>query len=672
MTNIALEEVLSGRDESVLPQDDLFRAVNGTWLDNEPIPADQARVGSFMKLRDEAEEHVRELIENASVDAGEVSDDAAAPAASDTTKVKNLYSSWMDTEAINAKGTDPIKPQLDKIAGAADKSELAVIVGKLMRTGIGTFFGIGVDSGFDDPDTNHALMWQSGIGLPDEAYYREEQFAPVLEAYQKFVPELIELGLEKDSAEAEKLGGVVGELEKKIAAHHMNIVDSRNADLLNNPMGFAELAQRAPGFDWEAALSAAGFDTENLGEIIVLSPNAIAGGAQVWDEASLDDLKTYCAWRLLLGSATFLTEAIDAKNFEFYGTVLSGTEEQRDRWKRGVALVNSLIGEAAGKLYVEKYFPPEAKAKMDVLVADLLEAYRRSIRELDWMGEETKQRALAKVDTFNPKIGYPEKWKDYSSVSIGDDLLANVAALSEFEFQRDIDKLGKPVDKSEWLMNPQEVNAYYNPQWNEIVFPAAILQFPFFDPERDAAFNYGGIGAVIGHEIGHGFDDQGSKYDETGKLKNWWTDADRSEFEKRTKALVDQYSAYVPEQFEDSSSFHVNGELTLGENIGDLGGLSIGLKAYRIFLEREGIELADAPTIEGWTGAQRVFLSYARIWQEKSRDAFLQRQVSTDPHSPSEFRCNGVVKNVDAFADAFGVKEGDALYLAPEERVRIW
>ncbi|MDY5153976.1 putative endopeptidase [Actinobaculum suis] len=662
MTQKQMEQVLSGRDSQVRFQDDLFRAVNGKWLDTEEIPADEVRIGSFMKLRDEAEEHVREIIEEI---------DASDPEA-EASKVKNLYSSWMDTNSANEKGNRPILSYLNMVAAAPDKRALATCIGKLMRGGVGTFFGIGVDSSFADPDLNVVHMWQSGLGLPDEAYYREAQFAPVFEDYLDFMPELFALGLGIESAQASRYANAVIRFERKIAAHHLNIVDSRNVDLLNNPMTFDQFTARAPGFDWAGALTAAGYDVKNLGTITVLTPDALAGAAAAWESAPLKDLKIYTSWQILRAYATFLSEEIDNMYFSFYGTVLSGASEQRDRWKRGVGLVNAMIGEGAGKLYVAKYFPPEAKAKMQGLVEDLLEAYRRSIRDLDWMSEETKQRALAKIDTFTPKIGYPQQWKDYSAVSVGDDLVANVAALHEYEFQRSIEKLGKPVDKSEWFMNPQEVNAYYNPQWNEIVFPAAILQFPFFDPDRDDALNYGGIGAVIGHEIGHGFDDQGSKYDETGALENWWTDKDRTEFEKRTHALVAQYNAYKPEQFEANSKFYVNGELTLGENIGDLGGLSIAFKAYLIHLERKGLTLDTAPVIDGFTAAQRVFLSYARIWQEKVRTEFLERQIATDPHSPGEFRCNGVVKNVDAFVQAFNVQESDALYLDPAERVRIW
>ncbi len=662
-TDIHLARVLDGADPTVRIQDDLFRAISGTWLKNHEIPADLSSDGSFMALVIEAEKHVREIIEELA---------ATNPETGEPQQIASFYNSWMDTERINAAGVDPLAADLASIDAATSKDELAAALGHLLSTGVGTFFGIDVDTDLNDPERYTTFFYQSGIGLPDEAYYREPQFTEVLDKYREFLPSFLALGygLSEDVATAQ--AKVVFHLEKSIAGTHMNVVDSRDTDKINNPMSWNAFVDSAPGFNWTSIMQAAGFSRENLAEIIVLNPDALRASAAIWDEATLEDLKIYSRWRVLRSRATFLTEAIDKASFDFYGRVLSGTTQQRARWKRGVQLVNSSLGEAIGKIYVERHFPPEHKAKMTALVEDLLEAYRQSIRAIEWMGEETKLRALEKVDSFVTKIGYPEKWLDYSSLTIGDDLVENVRQISHFEFQRGIDKLGKPMDRSEWFMSPQTVNAYYNPVWNEIVFPAAILQFPFFDPERDDAFNYGGIGAVIGHEIGHGFDDQGSKYDASGALHNWWTDIDRSEFEQRTGALVAQYDVYIPEQLGLDSPHHVQGALTLGENIGDLGGLSIGLKAYGLALERAGLSLDTAPVIDGYTGIQRVLISYARIWQEKRRTEMLQTLIATDPHSPAEFRCNGVVKNVDAFAEAFDVQEGDALYLPPEERVRIW
>ncbi|WP_346426206.1 M13-type metalloendopeptidase [Actinobaculum sp. 313] len=578
----------------------------------------------------------------------------------------------MDTETANARGASPLDSDLALVATASDKAELAAAVGQLLASGVGTFFSFGVDSDLNDPNRNIAFLSQSGIGLPDEAYYREPQHAEVLAAYKAFVPKMLSLvfGLSADDAAAE--AATIIDVEAAIAAHHMNVVDTRDLDKVNNPMQWSAFTGSAPGFDWDGAVAAAGLTEEKLADVLVLNPDALSGSARLWAELPLEKLKSYTRWRIAVAYSKYLTEEIDQAFFDFYGRTLTGAEEQKERWKRGVQLVNGALGEAIGKLYVQRHFPPEYKAKMEQLVADLLQAYRESITQLDWMGEETKKKALEKVDSFDPKIGYPEKWQDYSAMKIGDDLVENVRQATRFEFNRDIAKLGAPVDRSEWLMSPQTVNAYYKPTWNEIVFPAAILQFPFFDPNRDDALNYGGIGAVIGHEIGHGFDDQGSKYSADGSLNNWWTDEDRTEFEKRTKALVEQYDAYIPGEFEPDSPHHVQGALTLGENIGDLGGLTIGLKAYGIALRREGKTLADAPVIDGYTGVQRVFLSYARIWQEKRRPEIMQTLLATDPHSPAEFRCNGVVKNVDAFAEAFDVKPGDELYLPPEERVRIW
>lgn len=662
-SNIHLQRVLEAADPNVRIQDDLFRAVNGTWLDTYEIPADLSSDGSFTALHIQAEEQVRDIIEEIS---------AKNPIEGEAQKVASFFNSWMNTDSANAKGTEPLAGDIQAINRATSKDELAVAVGSLMPTGVGTFFGIDVDTDLNDPERYVAFLFQAGIGLPDEAYYREPQFAEVLEKYRAFTTSFMKLGYGLTDAVAETESATVFGLEKAFAATHMNVVDSRDTDKINNPMSWDEFVASAPGFNWAGAMKAAGFTEDKLANVIVMTPDALAGSARVWAEAPLDDLKEYSRWRVLRGRSTVLTEEIDRANFDFYGRVLSGTTEQRARWKRGVQLVNGSLGEAVGKLYVERHFPPDHKAAMLQLVDDLLEAYRQSIRGLDWMGEETKAKALEKVDSFVTKIGYPDKWLDYSALTIGDDLVENLRQINQFEFNRGIEKLGKPMDRSEWFMSPQTVNAYYNPVWNEIVFPAAILQFPFFDPERDDSFNYGGIGAVIGHEIGHGFDDQGSKYDASGALHNWWTESDRTEFEKRTSALVNQYEQYIPEQFGEDSPHHVQGALTLGENIGDLGGLSIGLKAYSIALARDGKTLEDAPEIDGYTATQRVLLSYARIWQEKRRSELLETLIATDPHSPAEFRCNGVVKNVDAFAEAFGVEAGDALYLDPEERVRIW
>jgi len=680
--------IFDGNDPKTRVQDDVFRAVNGGWMETTEIPEDLPWIGSFVELVLQAEKHVREIIEDlakteetaahpgrhAQRDGAEQTDGNAnesGEAHKDAHKIGALFSSWMDVDALNAKGTAPLRADLAPVEAATDREGLARVVGELLAAGVPTFFDWDIDADLADPDRYVAFFEQSGLGLPDEAYYREEQHAETLAKYSDFVPRLLALGYGLSEEAARAQADVVLRLETAIASAHMNVVDARDADKLNNPFVWADFVESAPGFAWDAALAGAQMPVDGSSDVIVMQPHALREAARLWAETPLADLKAYTRWRILRARATFLTEEIDRANFDFYGKVLRGTAQQRERWKRGVAVVEDALGEALGREYVARHFPPEHKEKMLQLVGDLLEAYRRSISALDWMGEETKARALAKVDAFSLKIGYPDEWRDYSDLKVGDDLVDNIRAANRWENARDFAKLGKPMDRSEWLMFPQTVNAYYYPVWNEIVFPAAILQFPFFDPERDAALNYGAIGAVIGHEIGHGFDDQGSKFDADGRMSNWWTDADRAAFEERTHALVAQYDAYIPAELSPDGP-HVNGRLTLGENIGDLGGLSIALKAYEIALEREGKTLDDADVIDGHTAAQRFFLSWARAWRSKSRVERAETQLATDPHSPQEFRTNGVVKNIDAFAEAFGLQPGDALYLPPEERVRIW
>ena len=680
--------IFDGNDPKTRVQDDVFRAVNGGWMETTEIPEDLPWIGSFVELVLQAEKHVREIIE----DLAKTEETAAHPgrhaqrngaeqtggnanesgeAHKDAHKIGALFSSWMDVDALNAKGTAPLRADLAPVEAATDRDGLARVVGELLAAGVPTFFDWDIDADLADPDRYVAFFEQSGLGLPDEAYYREEQHAETLAKYSDFVPRLLALGYGLSEEAARAQADVVLRLETAIASAHMNVVDARDADKLNNPFVWADFVESAPGFAWNAALAGAQMPVDGSSDVIVMQPHALREAARLWAETPLADLKAYTRWRILRARATFLTEEIDRANFDFYGKVLRGTAQQRERWKRGVAVVEDALGEALGREYVARHFPPEHKEKMLQLVGDLLEAYRRSISALDWMGEETKARALAKVDAFSLKIGYPDEWRDYSDLKVGEDLVDNIRAANRWENARDFAKLGKPMDRSEWLMFPQTVNAYYYPVWNEIVFPAAILQFPFFDPERDAALNYGAIGAVIGHEIGHGFDDRGSRFDADGAIRNWWTDADRAAFEERTHALVAQYDAYIPAELGPDGP-HVNGRLTLGENIGDLGGLSIALKAYEIALEREGKTLDDADVLDGHTAAQRFFLSYARSWREKMRREFLETTVATDEHPPSEFRANGVVKNIDAFAEAFGLQPGDALYLPPEERVRIW
>ncbi|ALM18697.1 peptidase M13 [Mycobacteroides abscessus] len=616
---------LSHRDESIRPQDDLFGHVNGRWLAEYAIPADRAVDGAFRTLFDRAEEQVREIITEAA--------DSNAAEGTESQKIGDLFASFMDTETVSGLGLTPLQQELDLIASASDTTALAAVMGVLQRAGVG-----------------------SGV-------YREEQHAATRDAYRTHIAAMFTL-VYGDGDHADTAGKIVA-LETKIAAAHWDVVKRRDAELSYNLLRFADLEQTAPGFDWSGWLSALGAGAGQVTELVVRQPDYLTTFGRLWATEPLSDWKLWASWRLICARAPYLTDPLVNENFDFYGRTLSGTEQIRDRWKRGVAVVESLLGEAVGQLYVARHFPPNAKARMEILVDNLREAYRVSITDLEWMTPQTRERALQKLDKFTPKIGYPATWRDYSTITIRrDDLLGNVRRATAAECDRGLAKLAGPVDRDEWFMTPQTVNAYYNPGMNEIVFPAAILQPPFFDADADDAANYGGIGAVIGHEIGHGFDDQGSKYDGDGNLVNWWTDTDRDEFGVRTKALIKQYDEFVPRELSDQ---HVNGAFTVGENIGDLGGLSIALLAYEISLGG-----GAGPVIDGLTGVQRVFYGWAQVWRTKAREAEAIRRLSVDPHSPPEFRCNGVVRNIDAFYEAFGLTTEDELFLEADQRVRIW
>ncbi len=638
-------------------QDDLFAHVNGTWLDGYEIPADRAVDGAFRSLYDQAELDVQRIIQNAAA--------SNAEPGTEERKIGDLYSSFMDETAVAAAGLTPIAEELEAVRAVTGRSEFAALLGRLQRTGVGGALVFYVDT--DDKDSTRYLVHvsQSGIGLPDESYYRQDEYAEIRDKYIAHIRRMFELaGLEVD---ADK----VFELERKLAAGHWDVVRRRDAELSYNLTTFDALVAEHPEFDWAAWTSALaeGLDRsgpELFAEIVVRQPDFVRAFARLWASEPLADWQAWATWRVLEGRAAYLTDDLVEENFDFYGRTLTGAQENRERWKRGVSLVQELLGEAVGKLYVAEHFPPEAKARMVELVGNLQEAYRRNISQLDWMSPETREAALAKLEKFTPKIGYPDTWRDYSAVAIDPtDLVGNFRRGYAAEHDRDLNKLGGPVDRGEWFMTPQTVNAYYNPGMNEIVFPAAILQPPFFDMNADDAANYGGIGAVIGHEIGHGFDDQGSKYDGDGNMVDWWTESDRTEFGKRTKALIDQYNAFSPKDLSDDHK--VNGEFTIGENIGDLGGLSIALEAYKISLEGE-----EPPVIDGLTGLQRVFFGWAQVWRTKARAEEAIRRLAVDPHSPPEFRCNGVIRNLDSFHEAFGVQPGDALYLEPAQRVKIW
>ncbi|MDD7812055.1 M13 family metallopeptidase [Mycobacterium sp. CSUR Q5927] len=649
---------LSHLDSAVRPQDDLFGHVNGRWLDGYQMPPDRATDGAFRALFDRAEIQVRELLTEAA--------ESGAPAGTDERRIGDLYASFLDEHTVQARGVQPLLAELAAIEHAGDRDALARVLGACQRTGVGGGVGLYVDTDSKDSTRYLLHLTQSGLGLPDESYYRDEQHAEILAAYPDHIAAMFALVYGGDAAEHAAVAARIVALETQLAGAHWDVVKRRDAELSYNLRTFAGLPQEAPGFDWAGWVGALGVSGEVTGELVVRQPDYLTAFAALWHSAELADWRDWARWRLIHGRAGILTDALVAEDFEFYGRRLSGTEQIRDRWKRGVSLVESTMGDAVGKLYVAKHFPPDAKARIDALVANLREAYRVSITGLDWMTPETRERALTKLDKFTAKVGYPARWRDYSAVVTDPaDLYGNFLRAYAVNYDRELAKLGSPVDRDEWFMTPQTVNAYYNPGMNEIVFPAAILQPPFFDPEADDAANYGGIGAVIGHEIGHGFDDQGAKYDGDGNLIDWWTDADRSEFGVRTDALIAQYETYVPRALGDGR--HVNGAFTVGENIGDLGGLSIALLAYQLSLGG-----AEAPVIDGLTGVQRVFYGWAQVWRTKSRDAEAIRRLATDPHSPPEFRCNGVIRNIDAFYDAFGVAEDDALYLEPAQRVRIW
>ncbi|SOJ52837.1 Neutral endopeptidase [Mycobacterium simulans] len=653
---------LSHVDAGARPQDDLYGHVNGRWLSDYEIPADRAIDGAFRALFDRAEEQVRELIAEASR-ASDASDSALG---TDEQRIGDLYASFLDEEAVERAGVQPLLDELATIDAAADHDALAVAIGALQRTGMGGGVALYVDTDAKDSTRYLVHFSQSGIGLPDESYFRDEQHADILADYPRHIARMFSLVYGGESEDHAGTAARIVALESKLAAAHWDVVKRRDAELTYNLRTFADLQTEGAGFDWAGWVTALGSTPEDVSELIVRQPDYLTAFAQLWTGEDLEDWKRWARWRLIRVRAPWLTRELVAADFDFYGRRLTGAEQIRDRWKRAVALVEGLMGDAVGKLYVQRHFPPGAKARIDALVHNLQEAYRISISELDWMTPQTRERALAKLAKFTAKVGYPAKWRDYSKLVIDrDDLYGNYQRGHAGNHDRELAKLGGPGDRDEWFMTPQTVNAYYNPGMNEIVFPAAILQPPFFDAEADDAANYGGIGAVIGHEIGHGFDDQGAKYDGDGNLVDWWTDDDRTEFGARTKALIEQYEAYTPRALD--KSHHVNGAFTVGENIGDLGGLSIALLAYQLSLNG-----APAPVIDGLTGVQRVFFGWAQVWRSKSRDAEAIRRLAVDPHSPPEFRCNGVIRNVDAFYEAFDVAENDALFLEPQRRVRIW
>ena len=646
-----------GFDHSVRPQDDLYQHVNGRWLLQTQIPGDKSNYGSFTALDDAARENIRAIIEEA----------AQNPSDQNSRKVGDFYQSFMDTDTISQRGIKPLQDELKAIQNLSSMEDLFRHLGYLQKIGVGGPIGFFVTTDAKDSNSYLAAVIQSGTSLPDRDYYLEdeEKYLKAREALKDYIRKLFSLAnIKHDASIADK----ILELETRLAKAQWPRTELRNAEKRYNKYKVSELSQLTPELPWSVFFEAAG--VPDLKEVNVMTPSFFEQLEEIGDQTDLETAKASLTFNLLDGAASFLPQPYVDAHFEFHRRQLAGVPEQEPRWKRGVDATSGggagdfgVLGEVTGRLYVAKHFKPEAKQAMDQLVANLMKAYENSIGDLTWMTDATKQKALEKLQKITPKIGYPEEWRDYSKLEIDPtDLLGNIQRATAIEHQRMIDKLGKPVDRKEWGMTPQTVNAYYNPSKNEIVFPAAILQPPFFDATADDAVNYGGIGAVIGHEISHGFDDQGSKYDGDGNLQNWWTEDDRKAFEKLTSQLVDQYAAY-----EALPGKTLNGKLTLGENIADLSGMAIAYKAYQLSLQGK-----PAPVIDGHTGPQRFFLGWAQIWRRLYREEELIRRLVIDSHSPSAFRGNGPVTNLNAFYEAFDVKPGDKLYKKPEDRIQIW
>lgn len=643
---------LEAMDTSADPGDDFYEYVNGEWLETTEIPADKTNYGSFTALADEAEQQVREIIQDASAT-------DAAPGSAEQ-KIGDLYNSWMDQEAIEARGLEPAQADLDRIAGLSSHEEIAAAMGDPALGAPAPYAGY-VDIDSKQTDRYVFYITQSGLGLPDRDYYLndDQRFQDIRAAYVDYIEQVFTMaGMEGGAEKAQ----AILELETAMAENSWERAKRRDRSLTYNLMTLDELKDYAPGFDWDATFEAAGLSDQD--EFVVRENDAIQKLSATFADTPVETWKDYLTFHYIDGNANALPKQFDDANFAFYGKTLSGQPEQRERWKRGVSVVNGTIGEAVGKVYVEQHFPPEAKAQMEELVENLRIAFERRLDNgVEWMGAETKEEARAKLAAFTPKIAYPDEFETYDGLEVvEDDYYGNRRRAQVWGWNDMISKLGQPIDRGEWFMTPQTVNAYYSPNRNEIVFPAAILQAPFFDPNADPAVNYGGIGAVIGHEMGHGFDDQGRKSDGTGTLRDWWTEEDNERFEALAGSFGEQYAAYEPIE-----GYTLNPELTMGENIGDLGGMNLAYEAYKISLEGE-----EAPVLDGFSGDQRFFMAWGQVWQRLYRDEELINRIKTDPHSPSEFRVNGVVRNMDEWYAAFDVSEEDALYLPPEERVKIW
>ena len=643
----------SGFDLTTRPQDDFHRYVNGKWIDENEIPPDFPMWGSAVKLFDESEKAQQAIIEELAAR------DDLQPG-SEEQKVRDYFVAFMDTARVEALGAEPLADLLARVDAVSSKAEWVGLAGELARYGVQSPISMFIAQDPGDSRRYIATLWQSGLGLPNRNYYTEEgeSFDEIRSRYPEYMQSLFGLaGLEAGAGEAE----AIYQLERRLAALHWLPEETREADRTYNLFAVSDLGGLTASIDWQGYLTGRGIGDEQ--EIVIGQPDYITGLGEVLADVSLEDLKAYTRFKIIQRSSSYLSSDFYDASFDFNSRLLAGVQEQPERWKRAVRSVNGNLGEALGKVYVDRHFPPEAKQRMEQLVDNLLVEFGVAIGELEWMSPETKARAQEKRGKFTTKIGYPDEWRDYGALEISpDDLYGNVMRGSAFDYAREIDKLGKPIDRGEWGMTPQTVNAYHNPRMNEIVFPAAILQPPFFDLAADDAVNYGAIGGVIGHEIGHAFDDQGRKYDGDGNLNDWWTEADATAFAASAAKLVAQYEAYSPLE-----GLHVNGQLTLGENIGDLTGLVLGYRAYQRSLGGE-----EAPVIDGLTGDQRFFMGWAQIYRSKMSDELLRQIILADPHSPDQFRVVGPLMHVPEFYAAFDVQEGDGMYLPPAERVKIW
>ena len=640
-------------DKTVRAQDNLYEYMNGTWLKTFTIPADQARYGSFNMVYDEAQKNLRGIIEKAA----KAKDKKAG---SDMQKVGDMYLSFMDSNRVEQLGMKPIVDDLQKIAEIKTHKDLAQYMGYASIYGIQSPLGGWIDQDAKNPTAYILYISQSGLGLPDRGYYFSDtpRMKQIREAYNRHLENMFNLA-HIDNARAK--AKTVVRIEKQIATHQWERAANRDRNKTYNKYSRGQLAKLMPDFDWGSYLDAA--EASKVQNVIVRQPDYFQALNTIMKTISINDWKTYYTYKLLKSSAGYLSKRFVDENFSFYGKTLSGIQQNRPRWKRGVSATQRVLGEVIGRLYVAKYFKPQAKKRMVRLVKNLRESFKERIEQLDWMSDGTKQKALEKLAKINAKIGYPDKWKDYSALAISaDDLLGNIKNSKLVEHRRELAKLGNPVDRGEWFMTPQTVNAYYNASMNEVVFPAAILQPPFFNMEADDAVNYGGIGAVIGHEMTHGFDDQGRKSDGNGKLTDWWTKEDARKFEERAAKMVKEYNAFSP-----IDTLHINGILTLGENIADLGGCTISYYAYQKALGGK-----KAPVIDGLTGDQRFFLGWAQVWASVARPDEIRRRLKTDPHSPTEYRCNGITSNMEEFYKTFDVKEGDKMFRTADERVKIW